>query len=153
MGGTIYVMEKDAYQRWLAGPNAGLAPAVQGARLFEEMNCISCHRNGSAQRGPVLEGLFGKQVALKGGGTVTADDAYIRESITNPTAKIVNGFEPLMPVYLSQLSEEQVNALLSYIRDTLGKAERPPNAPPLGYTPLGSSTTSASPDASASKGR
>jgi len=153
MGGTVYVMEKDAYQRWLAGPNAGLAPAVQGARLFEEMNCISCHRNGPTQRGPVLEGLYGKTVTLKGGGTVTADDAYIRESITNPTAKVVEGFEPLMPVYLSQLSEEQVNALLTYVRDTLGKAERPKDAPLVGQTPPGASTTSASPKASESKGR
>ena len=153
MGGTVYVMEKDAYQRWLAGPNAGLPPAVQGERLFTEMNCISCHRAGANQRGPVLEGQFGKIVALKGGGTVTADDEYIRESITNPTAKVVEGFEPLMPVYLSQLSEEQVNALLTYVRDTLGKAERPKDAPPVGATPAASSTTGASPKASESKGR
>jgi len=144
MGGTVHVMEKDAYQRWLSGPNAGLPPAVQGERLFEEMNCVSCHRAGAAQRGPVLEGLYGKPVVLRGGATVTADDAYIRESITNPTAKIVNGFEPLMPVYLSQLSEEQVNALLAYVRDTLGKVE-PPKTSPASPAP------SVSP--SASKGR
>jgi cytochrome c oxidase subunit 2 len=152
MIGTVFVMEKDAYQRWLAGPNAGLPPAVQGARLFEELNCISCHRNGVTQRGPVLEGLFGTQVELKGGGKITADDEYIRESIVNPTAKVVNGYEPLMPVYLTQLSEEQVNALLTYVRDTLGKAERPKDAPPVGSTPASPSTT-ASPNASASKGR
>ncbi len=70
----------------------------EGAKLFEELNCISCHRAGSNQRGPVLEGLYGKPVDLKGGATVIADDAYIRESIVNPTAKVVNGFEPLMPV-------------------------------------------------------
>jgi len=141
MIGKVYVMEQDAYQRWLAGPNAGQPPAVQGARLFEEMNCISCHRNGPTQRGPVLEGLYGKTVELKGGGSVVADDAYVRESIVNPTAKVVNGYEPLMPVYLSQLSEEQVNALLAYVRDTLGKAEPPKNAP------------TAPPQASDSKGR
>lgn len=125
MGGRVVVMEKDAYQRWLAGPNAGLPPAVQGAKLFEELNCISCHRNGTSQRGPALEGLYGKTVRLKGGGTIVADDAYIRESIVNSTAKLVDGFEPLMPAYLSQLSEEQVNALLTYIRDTLGKEKAP----------------------------
>src|SRR6185295_6553641 len=108
MIGTVTVMEQDAYQRWLAGPNAGLPPAVQGARLFEELNCISCHRSGSNQRGPVLEGLYGKPVELKGGAKVVADDAYVRESIVNPTARVVNGFEPIMPVYLTQLSEEQV---------------------------------------------
>jgi cytochrome c oxidase subunit 2 len=101
----------------------------------------------------VLEGLYNTNVELKGGGKVVADDSYIRESIVNPTAKLVNGFEPLMPVYLNQLSEEQVNALLTYVRDTLGKAERPKDAPlasPGGATPP---TTSASPGASASKGR
>jgi cytochrome c oxidase subunit 2 len=100
----------------------------------------------------VLEGVFGTTVQLKGGGTVVADDNYIRESIVNPTAKVVDGFEPLMPVYLTQLSEEQVNALLAYVRDTLGKAERPKNAPPVGYVPL-SPAANASPNTSASKGR
>ena len=70
MIGTVHVMEKDAYQRWLAGPNAGLPPAVQGAKLFEELNCISCHRAGANQRGPMLEGLYGKPVELKGGANI-----------------------------------------------------------------------------------
>ncbi len=154
MGGTIYVMEKDAYQRWLSGPNAGLPPAVQGAKLFEELNCVSCHRNGPNQRGPVLEGLFGKIVPLKGGGIVVADDAYLRESIVNPTAKIVNGYEPLMPVYLSQLSEEQVNSLLAYVRDTLGKADplkTAPGALPGAPNSTGLPVSSAPPPASESK--
>ena len=153
MIGTVYVMEPDAYQRWLSGPNAGLPPAVQGAKLFEELNCISCHRNGTTQRGPVLEGLYGTPVILKGGAKTTADDAYIRESIVNPTARVVNGYEPIMPVYLGQLSEEQVNALLTYVRDTLGKAERPKDAPPANPATPGSPVTTASPKASASKGR
>ena len=150
MIGKVVVMEKDAYQRWLSGPNAGLPPAVQGARLFEELNCISCHRNGADQRGPVLEGLFGKTVRLKGGATVVADDAYVRESIVNSTAKIVDGYEPLMPAYLSQISEEQVNALLAYVRDTLGKEKPPANAP--GAHPA-SSPEPAAPRAGESKGR
>ena len=68
----------------------------------------------------------------------------------NPTAKIVNGYEPLMPVYLGQLSEEQVNALLTYVRDTLGKAERPKDAPPL---PGAAPAAGSSPKTSESKGR
>ena len=123
---------------------------VQGEKLFTELNCISCHRNGPTQRGPALEGLYGTTVALKGGGSVTADDAYIRESIVNPTAKVVDGYEPLMPVYLSQLSEEQINALMTYVRETLGKAERPKDA-----TPAPAAATAAEPakDAKATKGR
>jgi cytochrome c oxidase subunit 2 len=156
MIGKVVVMEKDAYQRWLAGPNAGLPPAVQGARLFEELNCISCHRAGATQRGPVLEGMYGKPVHLKGGGTAVADDAYIRESIMNPTAKVVDGFEPLMPLYLGQLSEEQVNALLAYVRDTLGKAEPPANAPtgvPAAAPKADSSTLNPARAATASAGK
>jgi cytochrome c oxidase subunit 2 len=152
MNGKVVVMEKDAYQRWLAGPNAGLPPALQGAKLFQELNCVSCHRNGAGQRGPVLEGIFGKTVQLKGGGTVVADDNYIRESIVNPNAKTVEGFESLMPVYLSQLSEEQVNALLAYVRDTLGK-EQPPMDGPSGTGATALPAATASPKASESKGR
>ena len=146
MIGKVIVMEKDAYQRWLSGPNAGLPPAVQGAKLFEELNCVSCHRAGANQRGPVLEGVFGKPVKLRGGATVTADDNYIRESIVNPTAKLVDGYEPLMPAYLSQISEEQVNALLAYVRDTLGKAEAATAQP-------GAAAPSASPRVGDNKGR
>lgn len=156
MIGKVVVMEKDAYQRWLAGPNAGQPPAVQGAKLFQELNCVSCHRNGTTQRGPVLEGLYGKTVELKGGGTAVADDAYIRESIVNPTAKIVNGFASLMPVYLGQLSEEQINALLTYVRDTLGKEEAPKTAAPAPaatVTDATGSSTQGTVTASGSKGR
>ncbi len=153
MGGRVIVMEQDAYQRWLAGPNAGLPPAVQGAKLFEELNCVSCHRNGPSQRGPVLEGLYGNPVRLKGGATLVADDDYIRESIVNPTAKLVDGFEPLMPAYLTQLSEEQVNALLAYVRDTLGKEEAPKTASPAGPAPSKPTELPVSGAAKAGQGR
>jgi hypothetical protein len=64
----------------------------------------------------MLTGLFGKPVLLEGGQTVTADEAYIRESILNPRAKVVRGFQPIMPTYQGQVSEEQVLQLISYIR-------------------------------------
>jgi cytochrome c oxidase subunit 2 len=132
MIGRVVVMEKDAYQRWLSGPNAGLPPAVQGARLFEELNCVSCHRAGANQRGPALEGVHGKPVELEGGAKTVADDLYVRESILNPAAKLVKGYQALMPTYLGQISEEQLNALLAYIRDDLGKQAAPAAQAPAG---------------------
>ena len=53
----------------------------------------------SQGRGPMLTNLYGKTVELQGGGTVVADEAYIRESIVNPQAKIVAGFQPIMPTF------------------------------------------------------
>src|SRR5687767_7195661 len=65
----------------------------------------------------MLQGLFGKQQPLQDGGVVTVDENYIRESIRNPTAKVVAGFQPIMPVYPdAQLSEEQILQLIAYIR-------------------------------------
>ncbi len=68
MIGRVVVMEPDAYQTWLAGGPAPVSPAKAGEKLFTELNCVTCHRPDSAGRGPVLNGLFGKRVALQGGG-------------------------------------------------------------------------------------
>jgi cytochrome c oxidase subunit 2 len=67
-------------------------------------------------RGPVLQGIFGKSVELQGGGTVTADEAYIRESIVNPQAKVVAGFQPIMPTFQGLVTEEQLMQLIAYVR-------------------------------------
>jgi cytochrome c oxidase subunit 2 len=82
--------------------------------------CNSCHTPGPQQRGPVLAGLFGKQVELQGGGTVTVDEAYLRESIVNPQAKIVAGFQPIMPTFQGLVTEEQLLQLIAYVRSLSG---------------------------------
>ena len=76
----------------------------------------TCHRPDSLARGPNLEGLFGKTVALQGGGRVVADENYIRESIVAPNAKIVEGFQPIMPTFQGLVTEEQLMQLIAYIR-------------------------------------
>jgi cytochrome c oxidase subunit 2 len=76
---------------------------------------------GRLARGPALGGIYGNQVKLADGRTVTADDDYLRESILNPQAKLVAGWDPVMPTFQGQVSEEQITQLISYLR-TLGPA-------------------------------
>ncbi|MGI9108221.1 MAG: cytochrome c oxidase subunit II [Pyrinomonadaceae bacterium] len=115
MNGWIEVMEPTAYQAWLSGGGSD-SPAAQGEKLFQSLGCATCHRMDTQGRGPVLTGVFGKPQRLQNGQDVTVDEAYIRESIVNPTAKVVEGFQPIMPAYQGQVSEEQLLQLIAYIR-------------------------------------
>ncbi|HYY96825.1 MAG TPA: cytochrome c oxidase subunit II [Pyrinomonadaceae bacterium] len=119
MGGHVIVMEPTAYQQWLAGGTGAESAASQGQKLFQERGCASCHQTdpaGQQGRGPTLYGLFGKQQAITGDGNVTVDESYIRESILDPQAKIAAGFQPIMPTFRGQLSEEQILQLIAYVR-------------------------------------
>jgi cytochrome c oxidase subunit II len=115
MIGSIKVMEPAAFQTWLAGGATG-SPAQEGEKLFQSLACITCHRADSQGRGPRLEGLFGRTVRLTGGATVVADADYIRESILSPTAKVVDGYQPIMPTFQGLVSEEGVMQLIAYIQ-------------------------------------
>jgi cytochrome c oxidase subunit II len=115
MIGRIVVMEPEEYQVWLAGGPAPESPVLAGEKLFTELNCITCHRPDSAGRGPVLNGIFGRPVNLASGERVVADEAYVRESILSPAAKVVAGYQPVMPTFLGQVNEEQLISLIAYI--------------------------------------
>jgi cytochrome c oxidase subunit 2 len=115
MIGSIHVMEPGAFQTWLAGGAAG-SPAQEGEKLFQSFACITCHRADSQGRGPRLEGLFGRTVRLQNGQTLVADADYIRESILNPTAKVVEGYQPIMPTFQGLVTEESVMQLIAYIQ-------------------------------------
>lgn len=122
MGGSVVVLEQEEYERWLATGEAGPTMQVSGAQLFEQLACPTCHLQpgdgptGVIPRAPALEGLFGNQVALASGRTVMADETYIRESIINPQAKVVAGWQPIMPTFKGQVTEEQLNALVAYVK-------------------------------------
>jgi cytochrome c oxidase subunit 2 len=115
MIGRIVVMEDMAYQTWLGGYTEE-TPVQAGEKLFTQFDCVNCHASGRRQRCPNLTGLYGTMVPLAGGGSALFDEAYIRESILDPKAKIAAGFEPLMPTFRGQVSEEQMLALISYIK-------------------------------------
>jgi cytochrome c2 len=97
------------------GGGAG-GPAAEGAALFQSLGCIGCHSGQPGAIAPNLKGIYGKPVQLEGGQTVTADDAYIRESILSPMAKIVKGYNPIMPSFQGQVTDAQINALIAYIK-------------------------------------
>jgi len=116
MIGQVVVLEPGQYASWLSGGGAAGSLAANGQTLFLQLGCNTCHRFDTQGRGPNLVGVFGKAVQLEDGRTVTADENYIRESILNPSAKIVSGFKPIMPVFQGLVSEEQVNALIAYVK-------------------------------------
>jgi cytochrome c oxidase subunit II len=120
MIGSVVVMEPSEYQTWLSGgvPEGSLAST--GAKLFADLACNTCHRPDAQGRGPVLEGLFGKAVALQSGETITVDEAYVRESILTPAAKITAGFQPIMPTFQGLVTEEQLLALVEYVKSLKG---------------------------------
>lgn len=119
MSGKVVALEPAAYAEWLAG-GEDLPPISAGAELFHQFRCDTCHYQATQQsvapRCPPLEGLFGKTVALNGGQSVLADEAYLRESILDPTAKVVAGYQPVMPTFTGQLTEEQIFHLIAYIK-------------------------------------
>lgn len=117
MGGWVTVMEPSEYAAWLSGSAGGeMNPVVAGEKLFAEKACVTCHLSNGTGRAPSLNGLYGAKVHLADGSTVEADDAYIRESILQPNAKIVAAYQPLMPPFQGQLTEEQILSLIAYIK-------------------------------------
>jgi len=117
MGGWVTVMDPSDYAKWLSGSSdANANPVVAGEKLFAEKACNNCHLPEGKGRAPSLDGLYGRKVLLADGSTVIADDAYIRESILTPSAKIVAGYQPLMPTFQGQLTEEQILTLIAYIK-------------------------------------
>jgi cytochrome c oxidase subunit II len=115
MIGNVVVMEPQDYAQWMAGgPSVPLPEA--GKQLFASLGCATCHRFDVQGRGPNLQGAFGKPVLLEDGRTVVMDDNYVRESILSPTAKIVAGFKPVMPTFQGLVTDEQLNALVAYVK-------------------------------------
>jgi len=128
MVGRIVVMEAPHYQTWLSGGTTGMSLAAAGEKLFQTLGCVSCHADNDTGRGPSLAGLFGKAIQLQGGKSVIADEAYIRESILEPQAKIVAGYPPIMPTFKGLISEEGILQILAYLksvkRDEGAKAKK-----------------------------
>jgi cytochrome c oxidase subunit 2 len=116
MTGQVVVMEPNDYQNWLSGGAGEGSLAAAGQKLFNDLACNTCHKPDAQGRGPVLQNLFGKAVELANGERVVADEAYIRESILNPQAKITVGFQPIMPTFQGLVTEEQLLELIEYVK-------------------------------------
>ena len=123
MIGQVTVLTPTAYEAWLSGGTAGESPVAAGERLFQQLGCQSCHRPDAVGRGPSLQGLFGQTQRLQSGASIVVDEAYVRESILLPNAKIVAGYTPVMPTFQGQISEEGLLQIIAYIR-SLGAGGR-----------------------------
>lgn len=117
----VVVHPPGGFERWLEEASntlATLPPAEAGERLYRTRGCIQCHSmDGGAGIGPTFRGGFGKQRAMRGGGVVMADENYIRESILEPQAQVVAGFEPVMPTFKGRLKDEEITAIIAFIKN------------------------------------
>ncbi len=144
MGGWVYVMEQSDFDNWLSGNVSGQTPVEAGKDLFaNKLGCASCHAGGPGQRGAKLENVFNTDVHLVGGAVVKADENYIRNSILNPASQIVEGFQPIMPTFKGQVTEEQLNSLVAYIKSLS------PNAAGTGGNAAGTGSPPAATNATA----
>jgi cytochrome c oxidase subunit 2 len=121
MRAAVKVVPEAEFDEWLsgeaAGPGATVSLADQGKALYASRACIGCHSvNGSASTGPTWKGLWGHEVATDKG-TVKVDENYLRESMLQPNAKVVNGFQGgIMPSFAGQLKDDEINALIEFIK-------------------------------------
>lgn len=116
MIGRVVVMEASDYQAWLTGTAGGGSLVARGERLFSDLACNTCHLDDGRGRGPSLVAKYGTSEPLASGGAVPVDEAYLRESILSPQAKLVAGYQPLMPTFQGLVSEENVMALIEYVK-------------------------------------
>jgi cytochrome c oxidase subunit 2 len=123
MVGSVVAMEPAAFEEWLGG-GPSESPARRGEQLFQSLGCETCHRADSLARCPHLGGLYGRPVRLQTGQTVVADEAYLRESIIDPGAKIAAGYDNIMPTFKGLVAEEGILDLIAYIR-ALGGGQEP----------------------------
>ena len=120
MIGKVIVLQPADYQQWLSGAATGATMSSAGGDLFQQFGCSTCHQLGNTGRGPSLAGVFGSTVKLEGGKTVLADQDYIRESMLDPTTKIVAGYKPIMPSFRNQLAPDQISQLVEYVKSLGG---------------------------------
>jgi len=120
MIGKVRVLGEREFNEWLeagSGPGEGESLTDYGKKLFVRKACITCHSvDGSRNVGPTFLGLYGRDEAMTDGVRVTVDENYIRESILNPQAKIVAGYEPVMPTYQGILKDRDIDAIIAYLK-------------------------------------
>jgi cytochrome c oxidase subunit 2 len=118
MRGRIVVMAPADYARWLAQGDAQPGLAARGFAAFRRFGCSGCHAAGSSVHAPDLNGLLGRAVHLQDGRTVLADENYIRDAILLPAKDVVAGYAPIMPTFAGQIGDEEINAIIEYLRTT-----------------------------------
>jgi cytochrome c oxidase subunit II len=116
MIGQVIVMTPNDFAAWLKTGRETVSVAQRGERLFHDFGCSGCHAAQAAVRAPLLEGVYGSQVPLQDGRIVHADERYLRDCILLPNTQIVAGFDPVMPSFQGRLSEDDLFAIITYIK-------------------------------------
>lgn len=120
MENTVAVLDPVAFDAWVKEQsNVSDDPAARGQKLVTQNGCTGCHSiEDKVLVGPSWKGLFGSQVPLADGSTATADEAYLTQSIVDPNAKVVKGFNPniMPPIYKQALTEAQLGDIIAYIK-------------------------------------
>jgi cytochrome c oxidase subunit 2 len=130
MIGNVTVLEPAQYQAWLQGGGMEGSLAERGAKLFNDLACSTCHLDTGQGRGPSLKDIIGTTVDLQDGSKVVVDEGYLRESILTSQAKIVKGFQPLMPTFQGLISEENLVALIEHVKSKSPNATTAPAVAP-----------------------
>lgn len=115
----VVVHEAGGFEKWLedAGNLSNKPPVELGQELYTSRGCQQCHSvDGARGIGPTFKGIFGTQEVMVGGAKVTVDENYIRESINEPQAKVVNTYAPVMPTFKGKLKDVEINGLIEYIK-------------------------------------
>jgi len=128
-------MEPAAYETWLAGGPREQSMTARGQFLFQNFSCHTCHRADGQGRGPALEGIFGKTIALQNGQKLVVDDNYLRESILAPASKVLAGYQPVMPAFQGLVNEEALAQLLAYIKSLAPQGATLPGSAPVSPAP------------------
>jgi cytochrome c oxidase subunit 2 len=99
-----------------AADDKNATPAEKGKKIYETKMCMGCHSlDGSKVVGPSFKGIYGRESKMADGSKVKADDAYLKQSILEPTAKVVEGYPPAMPSYKDQLSDEDIKNVIEFL--------------------------------------
>jgi cytochrome c oxidase subunit 2 len=118
MEGKVIAMMPADFARWLTEGAHEQGMAARGFALFRQYGCSGCHGAGSNVHAPDLTGLLGRRVHLADGRELTADEPYVRDSILVPSKDVVAGYAPIMPSFAGQVTEEDLLAIIEYIRET-----------------------------------
>jgi cytochrome c oxidase subunit 2 len=116
----VIVHRAGEFESWLERASNFLetmTPVDAGRKIFHVRGCLQCHSvDGTAKIGPSMRDVFGRTAVTAEGDPITADENYLRQSILEPAAQVVAGFEPVMPTYQGRLSEAEVTAVISYLK-------------------------------------
>jgi cytochrome c oxidase subunit 2 len=115
MQGFAVVVSQADYARWSAHAGTVSDLAAEGERLYRALGCGGCHDAGSTVHAPPLANIYGRRIPTDRG-FVTADEAYLRDSILVPNRVVTAGYAPVMPAYAQQITEGDVLRLIAYLK-------------------------------------